>query len=306
MCGGPKALRGTETVPAEVAVAARRCVPHEGEEGGLVPSRGRPQAPEGRYAVVSVHHALSLLAALRDHPSLAVRDSAELLGVAPSTAHRLLTTMQASGFVVQDPATRRYSAGPALVAVALASLQRVDVGRVARPHLAALAAETRETVSLAIAEGATVRFIDSVEGTEVVRVSSRTGVTVPAHSASAGKVLLAGLDPEELLRLYPASRLQRRTARTIASRAALVKALQAVRQRGYATSLEESAPGLGSVAVGIGDIRGRVIAALTVSVPADRMDERRVERLALAASRRASRIEAELRGRELGAPTSAG
>ncbi len=265
-------------------------------------SRGRPQVSGRTYLVGSVSHALTLLAALRDHPSLAVRECAELLGVAPSTAHRLLTTMQASGFVVQDPATRRYGAGPALVAVALASLQRIDVGRVARPHLAALAAETSETVSLAVAEGATVRFIDSVEGTEVVRVSSRTGVTVPAHTSSAGKVLLAGLEQDELLRLYPATRLQRRTRHTIGSRALLLKEIEEVRRLGYATSLEESARGLASVAVGIGDVRGRVIAALTVSVPAERLDGRRTDRIVLATRRRAQRIEAELGAPELGVP----
>lgn len=257
-------------------------------------SRGRPQASGRTYVVASVDHALTLLAALRDAPSLAVRESAELLGVAPSTAHRLLTTMQASGFVVQDPATRRYSAGPALVAVALASLQRIDVGRVARPHLVALAAELRETVSLGVAEGTTIRFIDSVEGTEVVRVSSRTGVTVPAHSSAAGKVLLAALGRDELLRLYPVTRLQRRTRRTIASRTLLLKELEQVRRLGYATSLEESSEGLASVAVGVGDVRGRVIAALTVSVPAERLEARRTERIVLAARRRAGRIEAEL------------
>lgn len=257
-------------------------------------STGRSQ-PSGRtYLVSSVDHALTLLAAFRDHPSLAVRESAELLGVAPSTAHRLLTTMQASGFVVQDPATRRYSAGPALVAVALASLQRIDVGRVARPHLTALAAEARETVSLAVPEGATIRFIDSVEGPEVVRVRSRTGVTVPAHSSAAGKVLLAGLGRDELLRLYPANRLQRRTARTIASRTLLLNELEEVRRLGYATSLEEDAPGLAGVAVGIGDARGRVIAALSVAVPSERLDPRRTERIVLATRRRAKRIEAEL------------
>jgi IclR family transcriptional regulator, acetate operon repressor len=259
-----------------------------------VSSRGRQQASGRSYLVSSVDHALRLLAAFRDHPSLAVRESAELLGVAPSTAHRLLTTMQASGFVVQDSATRRYSAGPALVAVALASLQRIDVGRVARPHLTALAAEIRETVSLGVAEGATVRFIDSVEGPEVVRVSSRTGVAVPAHSSAAGKVLLAGLGREELLRLYPANRLQRRTSRTIGSRVLLFEELEEVRRLGYATSLEESAPGLAAVAVGIGDPRGRVIAALAVSVPSERLDPRRAERIVLAAQRRAKRIEAEL------------
>lgn len=257
-------------------------------------SRGRPAAPARAYLVSSVDHALTLLSALRDHPSLAVRESAELLGVAPSTAHRLLTTMQASGFVAQEPSTRRYSAGPALLAVALASLQRIDVGRVARPHLSALAAETRETVSLAVAEGATIRFIDSVEGSEVVRVSSRTGVVVPAHTTAAGKVLLAGLDREDLLRLFPTNRLARRTPRTIVSRAALLKELDEVRRLGYAMSVEESSPGLGAVAAGVRDVRGRVIAALAVSLPAERLDAERAEQIAQAARLRARRIEAEL------------
>lgn len=259
-----------------------------------MPSRGRTIAPRRNYLVGSVDHALRLLAAFRDQPSLAVREAAELLDVAPSTAHRLLTTMQASGFVVQDPASRRYRAGPALLAVALASLQRIDVGRVARPHLSALAAETRETVSLAVAEGGTIRFIDSVEGSEVVRVSSRTGVTVPAHTTAAGKVLLSALSPDELLRLFPAARLARRTPRTIVSRATLLRELAEVRKAGYATSYEESASGLAAVAVGVRDVRGRVIAALAVSVPVERLDPRRVERIAVATRRRARRIEAEL------------
>ena len=259
-----------------------------------MPSRHPASAGGRSYLVSSVDHALTLLAAFRDHPSLAVGESAELLGVAPSTAHRLLTTMQSSGFVVQDQSTRRYSAGPALLSVALASLQRIDVGRVARPHLSALAAETRETVSLAVPEGATIRFIDSVEGPEVVRVSSRTGEVVPAHLAAAVKVLLAALTEEELLRLYPASRLIRRTQHSLGSRAALLAELDEVRELGYATSNEESAPGLAAVAAGIRDVRGRVIAALTVSLPAERMDERRAERLVETTRRRARRIEEEL------------
>lgn len=260
-----------------------------------MPSSGRPPSGAGRsYLVGSVDHALTLLSALRDHPSLAVRESAELIGTAPSTAHRLLATMQASGFVVQDPATRRYSAGPALLAVALASLQRVDVARVARPHLSALAAETRETVSLAVPEGATIRFVDSVEGSEVVRVSSRTGVVVPAHTSAAGKVLLASLSREELLRLYPGTRLVRRTPRSITLRSALMKELELVRRNGYATSFEESALGLAAVAAGVRDVRGRVIAALALSVPVERLDARRAERFAAAVQRRARRIEAEL------------
>lgn len=306
-------------------MAARR-TDGAGEEGGLPPSKetapgearhdrpGQPGptpqggtggdgAPDVRrsYLVGSVDSALRLLTAFRDHPSLAVKESAELLGVAPSTAHRLLSTLQAHSFVVQDPDTRRYGPGPALLGVALASLRRVDVRRVARPHLSALAAETRETVSLGIPEGVTVRIIDSVEGSEVVRVSSRTGEVVPVHLSASGKVILAGLRDDELVRLLPSTRLPGRPGAAPIARAELVEELAEVRRQGYATSYEESSPGLAAVGVGVRDVRGRMLAAISVSLPAERLDAARAEVIAAAARNRAARIE-----EELGAPALPG
>ncbi|HVX20957.1 MAG TPA: IclR family transcriptional regulator [Acidimicrobiales bacterium] len=244
--------------------------------------------------VSSVDNALTLLSALRDHPSLAVKEGAELLGVAPSTAHRLLGTLQAHGFVTQDPANRRYGPGPALLAVALASLRRVDVRRIGRPHLVALAAETRETVSLAVAEGARVRFIDSVEGPELIRVASRTGEVLPAHLSSVGKVMLSGLSDAEVVRLYPGSQLAGLTDRSVTSRPDLLAELQAIRDAGFATSFEESAVGLSAVAVPIADRFGHILAAIGVSVPTSRLDQDRVDDLVRAARSRAARIEEEL------------
>lgn len=244
--------------------------------------------------VSSVDNALTLLKALRDHPSLAVKEGAELLGVAPSTAHRLLSSLAAHGFVAQDPANRRYGPGPALLAVALASLRRVDVRRVGRPHLVALAAEIRETVSLAVAEGAKVRFIDSVEGPELIRVASRTGEVVPAHLSSVGKIMLSGLADDELARLYPAAQLAALTDRSITTRPALLAELQSVRAAGFATSFEESSVGLSAVGVPITDRLGHVLAAIGVSVPASRLDHDRIDAIVGAAKARATRIEEEL------------
>lgn len=255
---------------------------------------GREHERRRSSLVGSVDSALRLLTALRDHPSLAVKESAELLGVAPSTAHRLLSTLQANGFVVQDPATRRYGPGPELLGVALASLRRVDVRRVARPHLAALSAETRETVNLAVPEGATVRIIDSVEGSEVVRVSARTGDVIPAHLSAAGKALLAGLSDEEVRRLLHGAPASGRAGARPATTEAFLQELAAVRRRGYATSYDESARGLAAVGVGVRDVRGRMLAAISVSVPAERLLPERVAVIAAAARNRAARIEEEL------------
>lgn len=254
-------------------------------------------SPEGRlrpYTVSSVDNALTLLAALRDHPSLAVKEGAQLLGVAPSTAHRLLTTLLAHGFVVQDPATRRYRPGPKLLEVALSSLERVDVRRVARPHLVALASEVRETASLMVLEGAQVRFIDSAEGPQLVRVANRTGDVLPAHLTSGGKAILAALTEAELQRLFPDEQIPGPADGAGTTRTVLLDELARARADGFATSFERTAAGLSAVAVAIADLHSNPLAAISVSVPTARLDDGRVREIADAAGRRARRIEEEL------------
>ncbi len=248
------------------------------------------------YTVSSVDNALTLLSWLRDHPSISVKEGAELLGVAPSTAHRLLSTLQAHGFVAQDPATRRYGAGPALLQVALSSLRRVDVRRVARPHLVALAAQTRATSSLAVAEGSTVRYLDSVEGPDVVRVRATTGEIVPAHLSAVGKAILACLPEAEIVRLYPSPNVAGPDGSASVPREALIAELEEIRQRGAAVMADENGLGVGAVGVPVVDVDGSVLAGIAVAVPASDFDEERGRFLAEAARQRARRIEDELHG----------
>jgi DNA-binding IclR family transcriptional regulator len=245
--------------------------------------------------VGSVDNALRLLSALRTRSSLAVKEAAELLDVAPSTAHRLLGTLQRHGFVSQDPGNRRYGAGPALLEVALASLDRVDVRRVARPHLVALAAEVRETTSLVVSEGTRVRFIDSAEGPETVRVADRTGEVLPAHSTSVGKAMLAALSDADIVRLYPDEDLPVSPGSPEVSRSSLVAELKEVRAQGYAASFDQSPTGLSAVGVPITDGSGTVLAAIGVSAPASRLNPLRVPEIVSAATERARRIGEELR-----------
>lgn len=257
---------------------------------------GSGAGPEGRLrpsTVSSVDNALTLLAELRDRSSLSVTEGAQLLGVAPSTAHRLLTTLLAHDFVAQEPSTRRYRTGPRLLEIALSSLGTMDMRQVAWSHLVALAAEVRETASLLVLEGNQVRFLDSAEGPELVRVANRTGDVLPAHLTSAGKVMLAALPEPELLRAYPDARIPA-TGEGVMSREELFDELAQVRRDGYATSFERSAAGLSAVAVPITDLTGSPMAAIAVSVPAVRLDERRVREIAGVARRHTRRIEEEL------------
>ncbi|HZV50647.1 MAG TPA: IclR family transcriptional regulator [Candidatus Dormibacteraeota bacterium] len=256
-----------------------------------------------RNSLSSVGHAVRTLLLLRERQTVRVSEVAEALGVARSTAHRVLSTLCHYGFVVQARNRGAYRPGPQLVEVGLAALRGVDVRRVARPHLEALSAELRETVSLIIVQGDRSWFLDSVESMEPLRVTTRTGQAKPAHCTSGGKVLLAELGRESLRRLYPRERLPTVTARSIASRTELEAELEAVRERGYATNFEESEIGLSGVGVLIRDPEGRPLAAVAVAAPSSRLTDDRVARFARAARETAARIERDLRLEGLSRPT---
>jgi DNA-binding IclR family transcriptional regulator len=226
----------------------------------------------------SVSHALQVLLLLRQRRSLRVQEVAELLGLSRSTSHRLLAVLHGHGFLVQERSRGPYRAGPSLVQVGLAALGGADLRRAAQPILHALSEDLRETVSLILLDGSHVRFLESIEGPEDVRVSSRLGQSRPAHCTAGGKVLLAALDRDERLRLSGDARL-------------LEAELEEVRARGYATNFEESTPGLHAVAVPVVGADSQIAAALAVSAPAARLPADRVPEIAAAASRAARQIE---------------
>jgi DNA-binding IclR family transcriptional regulator len=153
-----------------------------------------------------------------------------------------------------------------------------------------LNADTDETVHLAVLANTNIVLIDVYESSRMVRIASRVGRMVPAHASSMGKAILANLKDEELLALYPNSRLAKMTSHTLKNRADLLADLKGTRQRGYALNCEESEEGLGSIAVAIVDRRGVTQAALSVAAPMARFSEAVIPRLAKAAQRTAKAI----------------
>jgi DNA-binding IclR family transcriptional regulator len=221
--------------------------------------------------MTSVDNALRLLQMVGEHQALRVAEAADLLGVARSTAHRLLNALWQRDFVMQDRPNGAYRPGPALNAIGLAAISRIDVRRVARPLLEELRQQTTETITLAVLEGQHVRFIDSVESLRSVRVGNRTGVVRLAHSSAVGKAILAQLSSAELDRRYPQEVLPDATSATISRKGQLLEELVEVRQQGYALNWEESSDGVSAVAVALCDPAGFPIAGLGVAAPSDRM-----------------------------------
>ncbi|WP_219415273.1 IclR family transcriptional regulator [Pseudonocardia nigra] len=233
----------------------------------------RRKAVEGRpppYPIESVDNALRLLLLFAEKPRIRLTDASTYLGVATSTAHRLLAMLQYRGFVRQDAASRAYEPGGALTTIAAAVLRQVDVRARARPVLERLNAEFDETVHLGRLDGQMVTFLDSIESSRAVRVASRLGRSLPAHCTSTGKAMLSLLSTDELHRLYPDEELEAITDRTISTRTALERELDLTRRRGYAASMQESEEGVASVAVPVTSPGGASY-AINISMPTTRM-----------------------------------
>jgi IclR family acetate operon transcriptional repressor len=209
------------------------------------------------YAIASVDSALHLAQLLQQEGSLSVSEAAELVGVARSTAHRLLAMLVYRDLAEQGQ-DRRYRPGPVLgprpIAPALA------LRRTALPHLQALVAQVDETASLQVRAGTDVRFVESVECSRALRVGDRSGKVLPAHKVAGGKALLALLPTNELAELY---------AGTDTDLGRLRKQLALVRRQGWAVNDQETEDDVSAVGVVVCN-HDRPVGALSLAVPSAR------------------------------------
>ncbi|KZM73380.1 IclR family transcriptional regulator [Nocardia terpenica] len=229
-----------------------------------------PGARPPRYPIESVDNALEVLLLFGEREQLRLTEVGRHLGVASSTAHRILAMLHYRGFVRQDGRGAAYRPGPALTTVAAAIMQRFDIRATMRPYLERLHADLGETVHLSVLDGTAVRFVDAIESRQPVRVASRLGRSLPATATSSGKAMLAQLPVEQVRALYPAQELEVLTDNGIRTRDLLERRLAEIRRRGYATGTEESEPGVSSVAVAVA-VDAAVRIGLNVSAPTFRM-----------------------------------
>jgi DNA-binding IclR family transcriptional regulator len=237
--------------------------------------RSDPSAPDGEhgalYPIGSVGKALGLLGLLKDRKALRVTEVGRALGVAPSTAHRLLAMFEQCGFLQQGERNSAYTIGPALVEIATSIAGHLDIETALRPHINALVRELNETALLCIVRGNRTVYLDAVESTHALRAVSQTGRSIPAHTTAGGKALLAEYSAAEVCRIYPTEDLGRSTPKSIASRSALLLDLRRIRERGFATDNEESELHFAACAAVVRDRAGIARAAIVVAGPASRV-----------------------------------
>lgn len=236
---------------------------------------------QGAYpGTQAVLRAVSLLKAFTaDRPERGLADLSRQLGLHKATAYRLLTALESEGMVERSPGGEAYRLGAELLALGSRAQGAGDLRIAGRPELEALAHETRETATLEVLLGDEVLILEEAMGSHVIGSMPSVGTRWPAHATSTGKVLLAHR-PE--WREYAASRkrLAALTPRTVTDPRVLERELARIRERGYATSVEELEPGFVALAAPVRTAAGDVVAAVSVGGPRTRLTHDRVAEIA--------------------------
>lgn len=243
------------------------------------------------YAIASVDNALLLATVLQLEGPLTVSEAAERLGVARSTAHRLLGMLCYRDFAVQDE-DRRYRAGPVLARAGTAGSDAARLRAVALPRMAELTEAVEETSNLTVLSGRLVRFLASVECHQLLRVGTREGMAFPAHLTSGGLAMLAALPREDVEARYAEAGGEPDQSPSLP---ALRRQLAVVRDRGFALNDGRTERGIVALGRALRDIDGGV-AAVSVSMPSSRFSRDRLAGLAREVARTVSAIESDLRG----------
>jgi IclR family transcriptional regulator, acetate operon repressor len=218
----------------------------------------------------SVEKALAILLEVSRSPD-GVRgvDVAAGCGLPPATAHHLLETLRAAGFLSKD-SRRRYCMGPEVGGLADAFMRQTHLPESLMAALRNLAERTGETAYVSGWMHDDVMVLSTVEGSHAVRVAGlHRGSRGEAHARASGKLLLSYSPPEVVERYLDMHPLKPMTEHTITDLDELLAEFAAIRRRGYAVDLEEYAEGVSCVAAPlIND--GVAVLAYTVSAPWDR------------------------------------
>lgn len=241
------------------------------------PARIRRETPAGSLS--SVTSALKLLKVYSvEETDLGISALAKKLGVAKSTAHRLAVTLAAEGFLEQNQENGRYRLGLALFELGALVRRSMDVSTLGRPLLGALRDATHEAVHLAILARTDIVYLYNLESSQAVGTKSYIGMRKPAFCTSKGRVLLAFAPPEQTAAVLKEG-LVARTSNTVTDPKAIARLLEQVRQQGYAVDDEESEVGMRGLAAPVRDASGKVIAAVGLSGPLQRLNKKEVRRL---------------------------
>lgn len=236
-------------------------IPNTGEFMSTV---GSPRARRSSEYVQSLERGLAVIRAFdAEHPELTLSDVARATGLTRAAARRFLLTLLDLGYVRTDG--RVFALRPRVLELGYSYVSSIGLPEVAQPHMEQLVARVHESSSLSVLDGHDIVYVARVPTHRIMAVVITVGTRFPAYATSMGRVLLAGLNPDQLDEYLAGTELVALTPKTIADESRLRRTLARVAGAGYALVDQELEVGLRSIAVPI-RVTGQVAAALNVSM----------------------------------------
>lgn len=217
-------------------VIRRRLIEPKSSDGDSDPRDG---------GVQSVDRALLIIETLaEDDEGYRLTDLAVRTGLSPSTAHRLLTTLEKRRFVQFDRENSVWHIGAKSFAVGSTFVRRRNFVTEALPYLRKLRDQTRETANLAVVDDGAMIVLARVESREIMRCVTKIGGRVPMLASGLGKALLSTYSEEDVFAIIQRDGMPRLTSKSIVRAGELCKSLHEIRQQGYSVDDEEAIVGL--------------------------------------------------------------
>ncbi|MGM4913894.1 IclR family transcriptional regulator [Rhizobium sp. 768_B6_N1_8] len=247
--------------------------------------------------VQSIDRAMMLLEAMgMDEDGNRLVDLATRTGLAPSTVHRILTTLERWQFIQYNPNDRMWHIGRQAFAIGSVFTRQSNLVASALPYLRRLRDQTRETANLGFVQDGEVVCVDRVESRDITRSVARVGSRVPMTASAMGKAILATYSQDDLETILLREGSRRFTANTLTRQSALRADLEKIRTDGYAIDDEELVSGLRCVASAVYDHHGEAICAISLSSIASRITPQRIPVLGRLLAETSAQLTAALSG----------
>jgi IclR family pca regulon transcriptional regulator len=231
------------------------------------PAQATP-APGDSYVQSFARGLLVIRSFSAEAPRQTLTEVASRSGLTRAGARRILLTLQTLGYVETDG--KLFSLTPRILDLGFAYLSSMPIWDIAEPVMEALVEQVKESCSAAVLEGTDIIYVLRVPTHKIMSISLGVGSRLPAYCTSLGRVLLAGLPDDEVLRRLQASDRQALTRHTVTEVTALLALVQSTRAKGWSLVNQELEEGLVSLAAPVTNRDGRIVAALNISGQANR------------------------------------
>ncbi len=241
----------------------------------------------------SILRTLLILEQFNSSTELGIKELSISTGLPASTVQRIVNTLELKNYLMQNPKNDKYRLGIALYNISKSYAENFDWIDSARIHMENMVNKHKETVNLAILQGQKIAYLTKVDSPNILRPNFNVGVQYPAFCTSLGRCLIAH-QPPELIDTMLSSPIEACTEKTVIDPDKLRSELSKIRKQGYAIEDEEFQKGLFCIAAPIRGFKGRVMAAISTTIPKYRLEMDDVPEITKDLIETANNISAEL------------